>query len=57
MCTTTGVRGGVAYKGQVLYASLYPWPKAGSTIDVAQPMVCVADEPHAWAPAEGEVWP
>ena len=21
------------------------------------PMLCVASEPHAWAPAEGEVWP
>lgn len=21
------------------------------------PMLCIASEPHAWAPAEGEVWP
>ena len=21
------------------------------------PMLCIAEEPHAWAPAEGEVWP
>lgn len=23
----------------------------------ADPMLCVASEPHAWAPEEGEVWP
>lgn len=57
MCTTTGTRNDVAYKGQVFYLGISPFPKAGATIDVAQPMVCVADEPHAWAPAEGEVWP
>ncbi len=58
MCITTGVRTSMAYKGQIFYAATSSLkPKAGTTIDFAQPMVCVADEPHAWAPAAGEVWP
>lgn len=51
----TCVRNAVAFDGsQVFYIWVGP-RKAGTTIDVAQPMVCVADEPHAWAPASGEV--
>ena len=28
-----------------------------SLIWLENPMLCIASEPHAWAPAEGEVWP
>lgn len=28
-----------------------------ATVWFDSPMLCVASEPHAWAPAEGEVWP
>lgn len=55
-CVAKCVRNATEFNNQILYI----WTaekKAGTTIDIAQPMVCVADEPHAWAPAEGEVWP
>ena len=50
------IRNATDFKSQIFYIWTAP-QKAGTTIDVAQPMACVADEPHAWAPAEGEVWP
>lgn len=50
------IRNATEFKSQIFYIGTSR-QKAGTTIDVAQPMVCVADEPHAWAPAEGEVWP
>ncbi len=56
LCVTRTTRNAVAYDSQILYVSL-SLDKAGTTYDVAQPMVCVADEPRAWAPAAGEVWP
>lgn len=56
LCVTRARRNAVAYDQQVLYVVL-SLDKAGTTYDLAQPMVCVADEPHAWAPAAGEVWP
>ena len=56
LCVTRAKRNSVAYDSQVLYVGL-ALGKAGTTYDLAQPMVCVADVPHAWAPAAGEVWP
>lgn len=53
---STCIRNATAFKSQIFYV----WTaeqKAGTTIDIAQPMACVADEPRAWAPASGEVWP
>lgn len=56
LCVTRATRNATTYDSQVLYVGL-ALEKAGTTFDVAQPMVCVADEPHAWAPSAGEVWP
>lgn len=56
LCVTRAARNAIAYDSQIFYVGLSIY-KAGTTIDIAQPMVCVADDPHAWAPAEGEVWP
>lgn len=56
LCATRAKRNATAYDSQVLYVP-FSLGKAGTTYDIAQPMVCVADVPHAWAPAAGEVWP
>ena len=53
LCVTRAKRNAVAYDSQVLYVA-FPLGKAGTTYDIAQPMVCVSDVPAAWAPAEGE---
>lgn len=56
LCVTRAARNAIAYDSQIFYVGL-ALDKAGTTYDVAQPMACVADEPRAWAPSAGEVWP